>query len=67
MPGHYVVGFGYDFSRFKSFSSALPASAGVPVSTHRGNTQFWVLVDQMLVRNGNGDQDGIIALGWIYR
>jgi porin len=65
MPGHYVVGFGYDTRTFSSFSSALPASAGVPVSSHNGNTQFWVLVDQMLVRNGNGDQDGIIALSGV--
>jgi porin len=63
LPGHYVVGFGYDSSRFKSFSSALPASAGVPATTRAGNTQVWVLADQMLVRNGSGDQDGIIALG----
>jgi porin len=63
MPGHYVAGFGYDTSRFTSFSSALPASAGVPVSSHNGNTQVWALVDQMLLRNGSGDQDGIIALG----
>jgi porin len=63
LPGHYVVGFGYDTSRFTSFSSALPASAGVPVASHNGNTQVWALVDQMLLRNGSGDQDGIIALG----
>jgi len=63
LPGHYVVGFGYDSSSFESFSSALPASAGVAVSSHSGNTQFWALLDQMLVRNGAGHQDGIIALG----
>jgi porin len=62
LPGHYVAGFGYDSSRFKSFSSALPAGSGPPASSHDGNTQFWLLADQMLVRNGNGDQDGIIAL-----
>jgi porin len=62
LPGHYVVGFGYDSSRFKSFSSALPASSGVQGSTHYGNTQVWGLADQMLVRNGLGDQDGVIAL-----
>ena len=62
LPGHYVVGFGYDSSQFKSFSSALPGHAGLPGSTHRGNTQFWALADQMLVRYGSGDQDGIIAL-----
>ena len=35
----------------------------MPVSVHNGNTQVWVLVDQMLLRNGPGDQDGLIALG----
>ncbi len=68
MPGHYKIGFGYDFSStFKSFSTALSAtsntSSGAPVSTRTGNTQTWVLLDQMLVRQGPGDQDGIIALG----
>jgi porin len=62
LPGHYVVGFGYDSSRFRSFSSALPGRAGLPGSSHTGNTQFWALADQMLVRNGGGDQDGIIVL-----
>jgi porin len=59
MPGHYVLGFGYDSSRFKTFSSALP---GNTVSYRRGNEQYWALADQMLVRNGQGDQDGIIML-----
>ncbi len=59
LPGHYVVGFGYDSSKFTDFSSALP---GASTSTHNGNTQFWLLTDQMLVRNGKGDDDGIIAL-----
>ena len=63
LPGHYVIGFGYDSSRFNSFAAALPPSAGAPASSHHGNTQFWLLVDQMLMRNGGGDQDGLIALG----
>jgi porin len=64
LPGHYAVGFGYDSSRFKNFSSALP---GGFASSRSGNTQFWLLADQMLVRNGNGDQDGVIALaGFIH-
>jgi porin len=62
LPGHYVAGFGYDSSRFKSFSSALPASAGIPATTRRGNTQVWALADQMLIRNGSGAQDGVIVL-----
>ena len=63
LPGHYVVGFGYDTSRFDSFSSALPSSAGVPATSEIGNAQFWLLVDQMLVRNGTSDQEGLYALG----
>jgi porin len=61
MPGHYKIGFGYDSSNtYTNFSSTL--SPGVPAPTHSGNTQAWVLVDQMLRRQGPGDQDGIIAL-----
>jgi porin len=68
MPGHYKIGFGYDSSStYKDFSSALNAASnttsGVPVPTHAGNTQTWILVDQMLLRQGPGDQDGIVALG----
>jgi porin len=62
LPGHYVAGFGYDSSRFKSFSSALPTSGGITPTIRRGNTQFWGLADQMLVRNGSGAEDGIIVL-----
>jgi porin len=62
LPGHYKIGFGYDSSTtFEDFSAAL--QPGVAARTHRGNTQVWLLADQMLVRQGPGDQDGIIALG----
>ncbi len=61
------VGFGYDSSRFKSFSSALSAGSGTVASSQNGNTQFWILADQMLWRNGGGDQDGIIALAGFIR
>jgi porin len=63
LPGHYKIGFGYDSSNtFTDFSSALTTTPGAKAPTHTGNTQVWVLVDQMLVRQGPGDQDGIIAL-----
>jgi porin len=62
LPGHYVVGFGYDSSHFRSFSSTLATGSGLTGSSHNGNTQVWGLMDQMLVRNGPGDQDGLIAL-----
>lgn len=35
---------------------------GYGVHSHVGNTQFWALADQMLVRNGADDNTGIIAL-----
>jgi porin len=60
--GHYKFGFGYDSTLYKSFFSALPATAGEPVLRPSHNTQVWVLADQMLVRQGAGDQDGIVAL-----
>jgi porin len=60
--GHYKFGFGVDSTLYKSFFSALPVSAGEPVPGPSRNTQVWVLGDQMLVRQGSGDQDGIIAL-----
>jgi porin len=67
LAGHYVAGFGYDSSRFKSFASALPPGSGPAAGNGSGNTQFWLLVDQMLIRSGAGDQDGLIALGGFVR
>ena len=68
MPGHYKLGFGYDTSGgYKPFSNAL-AMDGVPgyrTTTHTGNTQFWGLFDQRVIRNGEGDDEGLIALAGI--
>lgn len=65
LPGHYKLGFGYDTSAgHKDFANDL-AAAGVPgygTHSHAGNTQFWLLADQMLMRNGDGDDNGLIAL-----
>ena len=65
LPGHYVVGFGYDTSGgHQDFGNAL-ASASVPgfsAVSRTGNSQVWVLVDQMLLRHGQGDTSGLIAL-----
>ena len=64
LPGHYKIGFGYDSSHtFTYFSSVLTTPPGAHAPTHGGNTQVWVLADQMLLRQGPGDQDGIIVLG----
>lgn len=65
LPGHYKLGFGYDTSSgYEDFRNALP---GVAAQSHVGNTQFWALADQMLVRNRPGDDQGLIALAGVVR
>ena len=70
MPGHYAVGVGYDTSSgYKDFGNVLATDGvpGVTARTRTGNTQFWALADQMLLRQGSGPSDGIIALaGFIH-
>ena len=65
-PGHYKLGAGYDTSSgHQDFGNGLAAD-GVPGFTAKartGATQVWALADQMLVRNGKGDANGLIALG----
>ena len=63
MLGHYVIGFGYDTSRFKSFPAPCPPVQECPRRPTTATSRYWVLADQMLVRNGPGDQDRLIALG----
>ena len=61
MPGHYKLGLGYDSSSDRKFID----NAGAFAAGSRGNgnkTEFWALADQMVVRNGPGDTDGIILL-----
>jgi porin len=65
LPGHYKLGFGYDSSSgYKDFANVLAADSvpGYTARTRTGNTQVWALADQMLVRQGPGNNHGIIAL-----
>lgn len=65
LPGHYKIGFGYDSSPFGDWTVAGQTPGGLSATTtytHRGNTQVWVLADQMLVRQGKGSDAGITAL-----
>jgi porin len=68
--GHYKIGFGYDTSAgYEDFTNAL-AMKGVPgyqLHSHAGNAQFWVLADQMLVRNGPTDDAGLMGLAGIVK
>ncbi|TCS31242.1 carbohydrate porin [Acidomonas methanolica] len=69
--GHYKVGALYDNSRYKNlYEDAYGTSAiaaGLPNRTESGQSSFWAIADQMLVRNGDGPMNGLIVGGyWSY-
>ncbi len=65
--GHYKFGFDEDTSTypdlFTSTNGQPIAVSGLPGQPHDGRRMYYVLVDQMLVRTGDGDTDGLIAFG----
>ena len=65
--GHYKVGFDEDTSPypdlFLSTNGQPIAVSGLPGQPHSGRRMYYVLVDQMLVRTGKGDTDGLIVFG----
>lgn len=70
LPGHYKLGFAYDNQNhrdgyFDTNGSAF-GQTGLPPRQRKGTTAAWVLFDQMLLRNGPGDTNGLIALGGFY-
>jgi porin len=66
MPGHYKLGFNWDTSSYPDnyFDvNGMPlALTGLPGRPHDGRGQFWATADQMIVRNGPKDDDGLILL-----
>jgi porin len=62
--GHYKLGFGYNSAPYASFISDIPGAAG---PEKRDRWQFWALFDQMFIRQGDGDQAGLIGiLGYMH-
>ena len=59
LVGHYKLGVGYDSAPFASFESAIPGGTG---SDKRDRWQFWAEFDQMFIRQGKGDEAGLIGL-----
>ncbi|NPD67742.1 carbohydrate porin [Lichenicola cladoniae] len=70
LPGHYKLGFAYDNQNHKDGFFDVNGSAlgqtGLPPRQRKGTTAAWVLVDQMLLRNGPGNTNGLIVLGGFY-
>jgi porin len=67
LTGHYKLGFAYDTSQFNSLSqNAAGGPLLLPTETPgltTGRTQFWATADQMLVRQGPGENAGITLIG----
>jgi porin len=64
LVGHYKLGVGYDSAPVEAFLSGVP---GQQPSDARNAVQFWVLADQMFLRQGKGDTAGLIGLaGYIH-
>jgi porin len=66
LPGHYRAGFYHDTS---DYPDLLYNDLGVPLAfstlpgyAHHGRNGFWVMGDQMLLRNGPGKDQGLIVL-----
>ena len=59
LVGHYKLGFGYNSAPFASFESETPGAAG---PEKRDRWQFWAEADQMFIRQGKGDDAGVIGL-----
>ena len=70
LPGHYKLGFASDnihhTDNYFDINGGAFAQTGLAPRQIRGSTADWVLFDQMLMRNGPGATDGIIAFGVYY-
>ena len=61
LPGHYKLGFAYDTTTYNKFLDTEPAFVNGIRGTGK-KTEEWALADQMIVRHGPGDADGIVLL-----
>ncbi len=66
LPGHYKVGVDFDDSYFPDNfynTAGQPLTASnLPARKDQGRTSVWVTADQMLLRNGPGEHNGLILL-----
>ena len=66
LPGHYKIGFVYDNNphadNYFSPNGAPLAANGLGPIIRKGSTSAYVLVDQMILRNGSGPSSGVTLL-----
>ncbi|CAP55559.1 carbohydrate porin [Gluconacetobacter diazotrophicus] len=65
--GHYKIGAYYDNSRYPNLYEDINGNSfqatGLPRRYESGQWSSWLMFDQMLVRNGKGVANGLIAIG----
>ncbi len=70
LPGHYSIGFIYDSNNhpdnYLDVNGAPFVESGLPRKIRKGQTAQYALVDQMLLRHGAGNTNGLIAFGGFY-
>ncbi len=71
LVGHYKLGYDYDSSRYPDLLQDAAGQpfvlSGRPPRLRSSRSEYYALVDQMLLRTGKGDTDGVIALaGYIH-
>ena len=63
--GHYKIGGLYDNSRYKDLYQDIYGHAwvtsGQPARLQSGQTSAWVMLDQMLIRHGDGPMNGLVV------
>lgn len=66
--GHYKVGVMYDNSRYSDLYQDINGNSwvlsGLPVRRQSGQTSVWALADQMLIRHGTGELNGLVLGGY---
>ena len=67
LVGHYKLGYDFDSSSYPGLlqdANGQPfVLSGNPPRQVKNRNMFYVLVDQMLLRTGKQDTDGVVALG----
>ncbi|GAN62276.1 carbohydrate-selective porin B [Acetobacter indonesiensis NRIC 0313] len=65
LVGHYKAGYSYDNSKYKDLYEDINGNpwvlTGQPARYHAGRASAWIIADQMLMRNGEGPINGLIA------
>ncbi|OAG74389.1 carbohydrate porin [Gluconobacter japonicus] len=66
LVGHYELGYSYDNSRYPNLYEDIHGNSwqqtGLPRRYEAGRNSAWLIMDQMLMRNGPGDTNGLILM-----